>query len=121
MIEYLEMSFVNAPREVKRIVVRSATDTNVDKLKEGIFTFYKGNQTTELDFIFETEDTCAIHINLANANEATKAISSEADKLRLDIISLHRETKGRTGFKIDVFLNEITLTPPSSGNSTISE
>ena len=36
MIEFIEMKFAGGAREVKRIIVRSATDTNVDKLKKGI-------------------------------------------------------------------------------------
>ena len=34
MIQYMEMKFSGGPREIKRIIVRSATDTTVDKLKK---------------------------------------------------------------------------------------
>ena len=34
MIQYMEMQFSGGPREIKRIIVRSATDTTVDKLKK---------------------------------------------------------------------------------------
>ena len=118
MIEYLEMDFGRA-REVKRIIIRSASDSNVDKLKTGKFTFYKGEETSELPFEFETEATCALHINLNSATDPLHAISLETDKIRMDVSSFHGVTKSRTGFKIDVFLKELTLIPPpSNSNST---
>ena len=42
MIEFMEMIFPHGPREVKRIIIRSATDPQVHKLKEGKLTFYQG-------------------------------------------------------------------------------
>lgn len=117
MIEYLEMSFVGAPREIRRIVLRSATDTSVDKIEAGKLTFYNGDITSELEFRFEAEDVCILHFNLANANEATQAVAYNADKLRMDVTSVFRDVKGRTGFKMDVFLNEITLAPPTNSTS----
>ena len=121
MVTFIEMTFAGGAREVKRIVVRSAIDTSVDKLKEGKFTLYKGSETAEMDFLLESENVCAVHINFANANDATKAIAMETSKIRLDILSQYRETKLRTGFKLDIFVNELTLAEaPTSGNSTTS-
>ncbi len=117
-------SLDHAPRQVKRIIVRSATETAVDKLKSGKFTLYKGEEIAETEFTLAAEDTCIVYINYANAVEATKAIASQADKIRMDITGVHRETKGRTGFKLDIFLDEITMevpdsnTPGTSSNST---
>ena len=34
------------------------------------------------------------------------------------ISGVYRDIKARTGFKIDLFVNELTLEPPSTGNST---
>ena len=119
MIEFIEMKFAGGPREVKRIVIRTAIDTSVDKLKEGKFTLYKGNDVAEMDFLLESENVCAVHINLNNANEATKAVALETSKIRLDVKAVYRETKLRTGFKMDVFVNEMTLVAPQIiSNST---
>ena len=119
MVEYIEMRFA-IPREVKRIIIRSADDTNVDKLKNGKFTLYKGEETAEIPFEFESENFCAVHLNLFNAIEATKTIAAATDKIRMDILSQHREVKARTGFKIDLFVNELTLDPPGSNLATNS-
>ena len=119
MVEYIEMRFA-IPREVRRIIVRSADDTNVDKLKNGKFTLYKGEETAEIPFEFESENNCALHLNLFNAIEATKIIAAATDKIIMDILSQHREVKARTGFKIDLFVNELTLDPPGSNPTTNS-
>ena len=118
MVEYIEMKFAGGPREVKRIIVRSATDTAVDKLKDGKFTLYKGADTAEIPFIFEYENIFAVRLNLFNANEATKLIAAATDKIRMDILGVWREVKARTGFKIDLFVNELTLDPPGSNPTT---
>ena len=118
MVEYIEMRFAGGPREVKRIIVRSATDTAVDKLKYGKFTLYKGADTAEIPFIFEYENIFAVRLNLFNANEATKLIAAATDKIRMDILGVWREVKARTGFKIDLFVNELTLDPPGSNPTT---
>ena len=44
-------------------------------------------------------------------------ISSEANYY-FCISGVYRDIKARTGFKIDLFVNELTLEPPSTGNST---
>lgn len=113
MIKWIEMTFTGGAREVKRIIVRSATDTTVDKLKEGKFTFYNAEaQTADISFLLAAENVCAVHINLSGASEAVKAISSATNKLRLDIITVFGGVKLRTGFKLDVFVEELTLTLP---------
>ena len=122
LIEFLEMDFGRA-REVTRIIIRSASDDKVDKLKAGTFKFFKGQETADLPFEFTTEDTCAIHIILSRSTDPLHAISLETDKIRMNIDpGFHSVTKSRTGFKIDVFLKELTLVPPpdSNTNSTSS-
>ena len=54
--------------------------------KQGKFTLYKGGETAEIDFEFETENVCAVHLNLFNAIEATKTIAAATDKIRMDIL-----------------------------------
>ena len=54
--------------------------------KKGKFTLYKGDETAEIDFEFETENVCAVHLNLFNAIEATKTIAAATDKIRMDIL-----------------------------------
>ena len=123
MIQFLEMTFAGGPQEVKRIIVRSAIDTAVDKLKEGKFTLYKAgdsNETAEINFKLETESVCALHINLANAIDTTKAVAMETSKIRMDILSAYGETKLRTGFKIDLFIKEPTLIPPANSTNESS-
>ena len=104
MIEYIEMTFTGGPQEVKRIIVRSAIDTAVDKLKEGKFTLFKGDETAEIDFKLDTESVCVLHIILANAIESIKAVAMETTKIRMDILDMHKDVKLRTGFKIDLFI-----------------
>ena len=93
---------------------------------------FPGKQTAEIPFELETEDTCIVHINLDGAVNATKTIVENTDKIRMDIISVHKMTEPvRTGFKIDVFVNELTPleAPPTtanpnsdpSGNTTTAE
>ena len=48
MDEYIEMRFAGEAREVKRIIVRSATDTSVDKLKNGFLFLQNHNNTQQL-------------------------------------------------------------------------
>ena len=55
-----------------------------------------------------------------NAIEATKSIAVATDKIRMDILSLHRGVNTHTGFKIDLFVNELTLEPPGSNPTTNS-
>ena len=122
LIEYLEMDFGRA-REVTRIIIRSASDDKVDKLKAGTFKFFKGQESADLPFEFTTENTFAIHIILSRSTDPLHAISLETDKIRMNIDpGFHSVTKSRTGFKIDVFLKELTLVPPPSNtNSTSSQ
>jgi hypothetical protein len=107
----MEMSFTGGPREVKRIIVRSAKDISVDKLKEAKFTLYKVEETAEIPFDLPTQDDCVVHINLAGANQTTKAVALETDKIRMDFISFHimNKAQDRAGFKIDVFIKDIVL------------
>ena len=86
----------------------------------GKFTLYKGEETAEIEFEFENENVCAVHINLINAIEATKLIAAETDKVKMEIEEVYREVKGKTAFKIDLFVNELTLEPPTPSNSTLS-
>lgn len=106
LMTYMEMTFKGGAKEVTRIIVRSATEASVDKLKTGTFTLYKGVDTAPLAFDLDTATKCALHINLAFADAQTKAIAALTDKVRFDINSMHSPVHGRTGFKIDLFVKE---------------
>ena len=80
--------------------------------------FYLGDKTEEIAFKFDTDDTCLVHINLAGAVQHTRDVAYNADKLRLDIISVQKPTDPiRTAFKIDIFVNEIKFEMPTNSNS----
>ena len=77
-----------------------------------------GDKTEEIAFKFETDDTCLVHINLAGAVQHTRDVAYNADKLRMDIISVQKPTDPiRTAFKIDIFVNEIKFEMPTNSNS----
>ena len=80
--------------------------------------FYLGDKTEEIAFKFDTDDTSLVHINLAGAVQHTRDVAYNADKLRLDIISVQKPTDPiRTAFKIDIFVNEIKFELPTNSNS----
>ncbi len=72
MLEWMEMTFRGGPQNIQRIIVRSATDGTVDKLKAGKFTFYKGANEANIPFEFANANICAMMINIDAADQAIK-------------------------------------------------
>ena len=66
------MTFRNGSQEVRRIIIRSAFDRHIDKLKSGKFTLYKDDKTAEIPFEFKNINDCVMMIYMEAGDQAVK-------------------------------------------------
>ena len=115
-LEWIEYTFkaTEGPREVSRLILRSLSN-DVDNIHSGSVILFRQNPDANFNrtISFPLPQDCVMAINFSDdsghftADE--KEIIKNTFKVKINIDSTHTLTKGKRGFKADLFVKKKVL------------
>ena len=112
-LEWMEYTFkaTEGPREVSRLIIRSLPN-DVDNIYSGSVILYRQNPEANFNrtINFPHPQDCVMAINFSDDSGHFTAderdIIKNAFKIKINIDSTHTLTKGKRGYKADLFVKK---------------